>query len=104
MKDYLNMYAPNSVARFQMGGQMPEGQPAQAAPAQGGQPNVEEMLMQYAQSRDPQLAVAICDMLVEMMAAQQGGAPAEGQPAPAMRNGGRMNYAAPMFRKGGRLA
>jgi hypothetical protein len=102
MKNYLNIYAAQNVAKFQMGGEMPQGQPA-AAPAQGGQPNVEEMLMQYAESRDPQLAVAICDMLVEMMAAQQG-APAEGQPAPAMRNGGRMNYAAPMFRKGGRLA
>jgi len=97
-KDYLKVYAKNNVAKFQMGGEMPAEGAAPAAP-QGGQPNVEEMLMQYAQSRDPQLAVAICDMLVEMMAAQQGG-----QPAPAMRNGGRMNYAAPMFRKGGRLA
>jgi hypothetical protein len=98
--DYLKAYAKNNVAKFQMGGEMPAEGGAPAPAPQGGQPNVEEMLMQYAQSRDPQLAVAICDMLVEMMAAQQGG----GQPAPAMRNGGRMNYAAPMFRKGGRLA
>jgi hypothetical protein len=101
-KNYLNAYAAPRVNKFQMGGEMPaEGAAApQAAPAQGGAPDVQAMLAEYAQSRDPQLAVAICDMLVEMTAqaqAQQGG-------AQSMRNGGRMNYSAPMFRKGGRLA
>ena len=62
------------------------------------------MIAQYAQSRDPQLAVAIADALVEMMAGQAGGAPQGGAPAPAMANGGRMAYKpAPMFRKGGKL-
>jgi len=102
-KDYLKAYANPAVRKFQTGGEMPAGQEtAPAAPAQGGQPDIQGMLAEYAQSRDPQLAVTICDTLVEMMAAQQGAQ--GGQPAPAMRNGGRMNYSAPMFRKGGRLA
>ena len=56
------------------------------------------MLQQYAQSKDPQLAVQICDTLVAMMAQGQ-----EGAPAPSMSHGGRMNYATPVFKKGGRL-
>lgn len=104
-KNYLKAYAAPKVNKFQMGGEMPaEGAQAPQgapAPAQGGAPDVEGMLAEYAQSRNPQLAVAICDMLVEMMAQQGGAAP---QGAQSMRNGGRMNYSAPMFRKGGRLA
>jgi hypothetical protein len=99
MKDYLSTYAKNTkVSKFQMGGEMAPTGEAAPAPEQGGQPDVQAMLAEYAQSRDPQLAVAICDLLVEMMAG------AQQQAAPAMRNGGRMNYSAPMFRKGGRLA
>jgi hypothetical protein len=105
-KNYLNAYAAPRVNKFQMGGEMPAegGQMApapQGAPAQGGAPDIEGMLAEYAQSRDPQLAVAICDTLVQMMSAQGGQAP---QGAQSMRNGGRMNYTTPMFRKGGRLA
>jgi len=103
MKDYLNKYAAKSTRKFQDGGAMPAEQ-APAAP-QGGGGDIEGMLAQYAETRDPQLAVAICDSLVEMMGAQGGGAPAEGgAPAPAMANGGRMGYKpAPMFKKGGKL-
>lgn len=98
-KDYLNAY---STPKFQMGGEMPaeapmEGQgPApEAAPAQGGANELEAMLAQYAETRDPQIAVAICDILVEQL--MGGGA----QPMPAAGMGRRME--APMFRRGGRL-
>ena len=99
-KDYLGLYAPTSGARkFQEGGVAP-GPEAPAAPApQGGAPDLEGMVAQYAETKDPQLAVAIADALVQMLGAQ-GGAPA---PAPAMNKGGRMNYVAPMFKKGGKL-
>jgi len=100
--NYLDKYAPKrSTPKFQMGGEMapePGMEPGmEPAPAGGG--DVEGMLMQYAETRDPQLAVQICDTIIEMMAQQQGGAPAGGEPM--MRNGGRMS--APKFRKGGRL-
>ena len=76
----------------------------EAAPAPGGgggAPDIEGMLAEYAQTRDPQLAVAICDTLVEMISAQQGGgggAPAgpEGQP---MARQGMKTSRAPIFRK-----
>jgi hypothetical protein len=95
-KDYLNAY---STPKFQMGGEMPaeapmEGPAPEAAP-QGGANELEMMLAQYAETRDPQIAVAICDVLVEQL--MGGGA----QPMPAAGMGTRME--APMFRKGGRL-
>jgi len=98
MKNYLSEYGTKRVGKFQMGGEMaPE---AAAAPeAQGGN-DLQAMLAQYAQTRDPQLAVAICDALIEQLGQAQ--APA-GQPMPAAKNGGRLSYAAPMFKKGGKL-
>ena len=102
--DYLGKYAP--VTMFQEGGAMPAGTPPEAgsAPEQGGAPDamaqLQQMVAQYAQTRDPQLAVAIADALVAAMGVQ-GGAP-QGAPAPAMNNGGSMS--APMFKKGGVLA
>jgi hypothetical protein len=104
-KNWLNQYSneKKSVAKFQQGGMVPPEQ-AGAAPAgpeaapQGGAPDLEAMLAEYAQTRDPQLAVAICDMLVE--ATMGGGAPAgpEGAPggAPMARNG--MKVKAPVFK------
>lgn len=97
MKDYLNTYG-NKTPKFQEGGAMQE--PA-AAPQQQG-PDVEGMLQQYAQQPSPELAVAICDSLVAMMGAAQGGAPEGGAPMPAAANGMRMG-GAPKFRKGGKL-
>jgi len=98
--DYLNKYA-KATPKFQAGGAMPTGPEAAPAPAPaGGGGDLEGMVMEYAQSRDPQLAVAIADALVEMLASQQGGAS-----APAMKKGGRMDARrAPMFKKGGKLA
>ncbi len=81
--------------KFQAGGPMGPEAGAPAGPEAGGAPDLEGMLMEYSQTRDPQLAVAICDMLVEMMAAQQGGAP-EGAPAEAATP--------PMARRGMRMA
>jgi len=99
-KDYLKKYAaPAQVGRFQMGGEMApaEAAPAEQAPAGGGA-DLQGMLQQYAQTRDPQLAVQICDAILAEMGGGQ-----EAAPAPAMAKGGRMNYQAPKFRKGGKL-
>lgn len=105
-RDWLNSYStaqPQAGTRkFQEGGAMaapaPEEGGAPAGPEgapEGGGNELDAMLAEYAQSRDPQLAVAICDSLVEMVA-QQGGAPAgpEGAPAPE---------GAPMARNGAKL-
>ena len=94
--DWINAYSDNNrIQKFQAGGPMaPE---AEAAP-QGQGPDVEGMLEEYAQTRDPQLAVAICDVLVEMIAMQQGGAPApEAAAAPMGRRGMKMTSRAPIF-------
>lgn len=90
-----NWIENHKVRKFQQGGAAPapaEGAPAQgeqAAPAPGAE--IDAMLAEYAQTRDPQLAVAICDMLVELMAGTQPAAPAPGGApqggAPMARNG-----------------
>ncbi len=104
MKNWINNYSTKKIQLFQEGGAMPPapgGAPAgpEGAPqgGGGGGGDLEAMLAEYAQSRDPQLAVAICDMLVEMMMGQAGGAP-EGAPAEGPAPGG-----APMGRKGMKL-
>jgi len=102
-KNYLAIYAKKATPMFQAGGEMggemgADPAMAQEAPAPQG-PDVEGMLQEYSQSGDPQLAVQICDTLVAMMAQGQGG----GGQTPAMRNGGRMNTSAPIFKAGGRL-
>ena len=98
--DWINTY--KGVRKFQEGGAMapPEAAPAPAGPeggAPGGGGDIEGMLAQYAQTRDPQLAVAICDALVEMMMQQGGGGPAGGPP-PGPEAGG-----PPMARRGAKL-
>ena len=77
---------------------MPAGAPA-AAPQGGGDPMA--MLMQGAQqavqAQDCQIAMQVCQMLLEMAG---GGAPAEAAPAeaaPAPAEG------EPVYRRGGRL-
>lgn len=104
MKDYLGAYA-KKAQMFQDGGAMPadpNAMPAEgAAPAapQGGGTDIQSMLMEFAQSQDPNLAVAICNAILQEM---QAAAQAEGgQPAPAMRRGGFVKT--PVFRKGGKL-
>jgi hypothetical protein len=91
--DWIGAYSSTPVRKFQEGGAMPAPAPQEAPMGpEGGAPaggDLEGMLAEYAQSRDPQLAVAICDMIVELMA--QGG----GAGAPAGPEGG-----APMAKKG----
>jgi len=101
MRDWINDYS-NGPRKFQAGGPMgPEGgAPAPGPGAGGGAPDIEGMLAEYAQSRDPQLAVAICDALVEMLAASQGGgAPAGPEAGAPMARRGTRTSRAPIFRK-----
>jgi hypothetical protein len=97
-RDWIGTYSNPSVKKFQQGGAMaPAGPEAGAAPEQGGAPagpgqgggDIEGMIAEYAQTRDPQLAVAICDMIVEMMAQQGGGgaAPQAGGAPPQAKKG-----------------
>lgn len=85
--------------KFQEGGAMPAGAPA-AAPEGGQDPMA--MLMQGAeqalQAQDCEIAMQVCQMLLEL--AGGGGAPAEAAPAeaaPAPAEG------EPVYRRGGRL-
>ena len=80
----------NNVRKFQQGGAM--AQEAPEAPAQGN--DLEAMLAEYAQTRDPQLAVAIADALLEMLAQQQGA-----QQGAPMARGGMRTSRAPIFKK-----
>ena len=84
--------------KFQEGGAMPAGAPA-AAPQSGEDPMA--MLIQGAQqavqSQDCQIAMQVCQMLLELAG---GGAPAEAAPAeaaPAPAEG------EPVYRRGGKL-
>jgi hypothetical protein len=95
--NWIETYGKSEIKKFQDGGQMaaPAGPDAGApagpeagAPAGGG--DIESMIAEYAQTRDPQLAVAICDQIVQMMAqGGQGGAPAGPEAAPAGAPAGR---------------
>jgi len=96
--DWIATYGnEQKTQKFQAGG--PMAPPPEAGA--GATPDLEGMLMEYSQTRDPQLAVAICDMLVEMMAAQQGGAPEgvapEAAAAPPMAKKGMRMSKAPIF-------
>jgi len=79
--NWLETYGKKDIKKFQEGGPMapatpaPAGEGAPAAPAAPAGGDLEGMLAEYAQTRDPQLAVAICDMIVDMMAQGQGGQP-----------------------------
>lgn len=97
MNNWIETYGKKpEVRKFQEGGAMPATPAAQAGQGgqEGGEVQLDQMLAQYAQSRDPQLAVAICDALVEMMAQQGGGAPMAKCGA-KMKAGGK----GPVFRK-----
>ena len=97
-RNWMNEYGGKAPQKFQAGGPMGGPPPEPAGPPPGGDraPDLEGMLAEYAQSRDPQLAVAIADSLVEMVAAQQGGgAP---PPEPGMARRGMKTSRAPIFR------
>ena len=87
----------NKTQKFQDGGQMaqPEAAPMPAeAPQQGGDPMqmLIEAAMAAVQNQDPNMAMEVCMMLLELagVAPSQApvGAPAEGQPV--FRKGGKM--------------
>jgi hypothetical protein len=101
-RDWIGTYSKPAVKKFQEGGSMtaaPAPAPAgpEAAPTAPAGGDIEGMIAEYAQTRDPQLAVAICDMIVEMMAQGQGGAaPAAG--APPMGRSGMKLKRGPIFK------
>ena len=86
---------------MQEGGEIPAGAPApeaapapEQAPEQGGDP-LEQIVMaaaQAVQTQDAQLALQVCQALVELA---QGGS---GQPSPEQQAPGQ-----PVYRRGGRL-
>ena len=87
----------NKTQKFQDGGQMMpvEAAPMPAeAPQQGGDPMqmLVEAAMAAVQNQDPNMAMEVCMMLLELVGAAPGqapvGAPAEGQPV--FRKGGKM--------------
>lgn len=85
--------------KFQAGGPMPAGAPAQAP--QGGE-DPTAMLMQAAQQavqgQDCQMAMQVCQMVIEALGGGGGpqeAAPQEAAPAPAEGE--------PVYRRGGRL-
>ena len=84
--------------KFQAGGPMPAGAPA-PAPQGGEDPTA--MLMQGAQqavqNQDCQIAIQVCQMVLEMLGG--GGAPAEAGGAEA----GGAPPSEPVYRRGGRL-
>ncbi len=88
-KDYIKQN--KRVRKFQEGGAAP----APQAP-QGGNPQEEIMMgaMQASQSRDPELALQVCDAIAEMAGGAEGGAPppqgppAGGPPPPQMAKKG----------------
>ena len=84
----------SKIKYFQEGGAMDQQQDMQQ-PQGGGDPTaqLQQMVQQYAQSKDPQLAVAIADTLVQAMGLSGGG-----QSAPAPTQAGQPAYA-----KGGSL-
>lgn len=93
------MQLGKNVNLFQAGGPMPAGAPAQAP--QGGE-DPTAMLLQAAQQaiqgQDCQMAMQVCQMLIEALGgggSPQGAAPQEAAPAPAEGE--------PVYRRGGRL-
>lgn len=92
-------FIPKNVRRFQEGGQMPvedpamvEQAPAEAAPAGGGGQDPIMMLAEAAaqalQGQDCQMAMQVCQGLLELVQQMAGGAPQESQGEPVFRKGG----------------
>lgn len=83
--------------KFQAGGPMPAGAPAQAP--QGGEDPTAMLLQgaqQAVQGQDCEMAMQVCQMLIEALGGSpQEAAPQEAAPAPAEGE--------PVYRRGGRL-
>ena len=86
-----------NIGKFQEGGAMP---PQDPAAAQGGGDPMQEILMgcqQAVETQDCQIALQVCQIMLEM--AGGGAAPAEAAPAPAPEEA----QGEPVYRRGGRL-
>lgn len=86
-----------NIGRFQEGGAMPPQDPAMA---QGGGDPMEQILMgcqQAVETQDCQIALQVCQIMLEM--AGGGAAPAEAAPAPAPVEA----QGEPVYRRGGQL-
>jgi hypothetical protein len=93
-------FIDNKVKKLQQGGPVGEPMPAEAAPMpaeapqQGGDPMqmLVEAAMAAVQNQDPNMAMEVCMMLLELVGVAPSqapvGAPAEGQPV--FRKGGKM--------------
>ena len=90
--------------KFQVGGTMPAGVPAEEPTVNGGAPVDEtapnqgaeqdpimvlaQMSAQAIQSQDCQMAMQVCQAFLEIVQQMQGGAPEEPQGEPVFRKGG----------------
>ena len=86
-----------NIGKFQEGGAMP---PQDSAAAQGGGDPMEEILagcQQAVETQDCQIALQVCQVMLEM--AGGAAAPAEAAPAPAPAEA----QGEPVYRAGGRL-
>lgn len=94
----------SQVSKFQVGGQMPAGAPAEE-PTTGGQALVDqtpaeqggeqdpimmlaEMSAQALQNQDCQMMAQVCQAFLEIVQQMQGGAPEEQQGEPVFKKGG----------------
>lgn len=83
------------LLKFQEGGVAPEATPVEQAPADAGQgASPEEQILQAAaqavQTQDAQLALQVCQALVEMAGGGASQATAQGEPV--YRKGGTLKY------------
>lgn len=87
------------VSKFQQGGPMGEPMPAEAAPMpaeapqQGGDPMqmLVEAAMAAVQNQDPNMAMEVCMMLLELVGVVPGQAPVgESVQSPIFRKGGKL--------------
>lgn len=85
------------IGKFQEGGQMmPEEAPMapEETPAPQGSADplaqLVEMAMQALQTQDGQMALQVCDALVQLVQQAQGGAASEGEPV--FKRGGKISY------------
>lgn len=93
-------FKPKNIRKHQAGGEMmpaeepmaPEAAPAEGAPVDGGGQDPIMMLaegaMQALQSQDCQIAMQVCQGLIQLLQQMGGGAPQEAQGEPVFRKGG----------------
>ena len=82
----------SKTRKFQVGGAMPAGAPAEDPTVGGGEQDPIMMLAQMSaqaiQAQDCQMAMQVCQAFLEIVQQMQGGAPEEPQGEPVFRKGG----------------